>query len=478
MAPFPMSQPAPAPLQPALDLQRSLLLRGIWLAGVLLVALLLWEGQQQRTTAIAELPGTARLVARLLNEDLARSSGSFDRFALSVNLAALDGLAERLPLCLAVHDVRGQLIGSRCEARPDSTVAGRWLGAQLQATSLDAAGNEPLAEASLLVPPGIHAAVVGLRVPWAVVGEAWWLRIRIWLVLGLGLAAIVLAVIRPVGRALRPAQAILAALARLEAGDHGVRLPVPQLRELRDVALRFNRLAERWQALLADQQGLSARLLHAREEERRRLARELHDEMGQSLSALRAEAAVIASLAGRPGEATMLAAAERLDRLGAQLHEGLQNVLDDLRPAALDRFGLAVALQALVAAPRRSRDGQPLGSSLTLPEAGLARVPADIAVHVYRIVQEALTNAARHAAATHAEVSLALVGDLLQIEVTDDGQGPGPDGAVPGRGLLGMRERVQALAGTLSFGADPQASAGGLRLQVQLPLLPDGAGDR
>lgn len=453
-----MSTEPHAPLQPALDLQRSLLLRGFWLAAVLLLLAIAWEGREQRRAAIAVLPETATLVAQLLNEDLARAADSFDRAAPPVRLAALDGLARRLPLCLSVHDLRGRRIAERCEPWREASAPGRWLGRQLQ--SLDA--RPVVAEAPLLLSGGIKAGSVDLDVHWDALGAAWWQRIRYWLVLGLGLAVIVLAVTRPVGRALRPVQAILAALARLEAGDHGVRLPLPQLRELRDVALRFNRLAERWQLLLAEQQGLSARLLHAREEERRRLARELHDELGQSLSALRAEAAV---LAARPEAATMAAAGERIGELSAQLLGGLQAVLDDLRPAGLDRFGLAVALQGLVAAPRRRADGQPLDCRLSLPEAGLDRLPAGMAVHIYRIVQEALTNAARHGDAGHAEVELELIGDALRITVDDDGHGAA--GAVPGHGLLGMDERVRALAGSLHLDT---AGGAGLRLRVELPL--------
>jgi len=449
-----MSSEPLAPLQPALDLQRSLLLRGFWLAAVLLLLAIAWEGREQRRAAIAVLPETATLVAQLLNEDLARVADSFDRAAPPVRLAALDGLARRLPLCLGVHDLRGRRIAERCEPWREAGAPGRWLGRQLQ--SLDA--GPVSAEAPLLLPGGIKAASVTVDVHWDALGAAWWQRIRFWLVLGLGLTVIVLAVTRPVGRALRPAQAILAALARLEAGDHGVRLPVPQLRELRDVVLRFNRLAERWQQLLADQQGLSTRLLQAREEERRRLARELHDELGQSLSALSAEAAVLAL---RPDAAS----GERIGQLSAQLLSGLQTVLDDLRPAALDRFGLGVALQALVAAPRRRTDGQLLDCRLRLPEAGIDRLPADMAVHVYRIVQEALTNAARHGGAGHAEVVLTLIGDALRITVDDDGHGAA--GAVPGHGLLGMDERVRALAGSLHL--EPAGGAG-LRLRVELPL--------
>lgn len=454
-----MTHDLPAPLQPALDLQRSLLLRGVWLAGVLLVVAIAWEGREQRRAAIAVLPETASLVAQLLNEDLARAAGAFDRAVPPVRLAALDGLARRLPLCLRVHDLQGRRLAERCEPWQQASAAGRWFGERLRA--LDA--RPVVTEVPLLLAGGIKAASVELDVHWDALGEAWWQRIRFWLVLGFGLAAIVLAVTRPVGRALRPAQAILAALGRLEAGDSGVRLPVPQLRELRDVAQRFNRLAERWQRLLAEQQDLSARLLHVREEERRRLARELHDELGQSLSALRAEAAVLAT---RPDAA----AGERIGELSAQLLAGLQAVLDDLRPAALDRFGLAIALQALVAAERRRADGQPLQVSLALPDAGLERLPPDIAVHVYRIVQEALTNALRHGEATRADVALDLRDQRLRITVTDDGHGMA--GVVPGHGLLGMDERVRALAGALRI----ESSPAGLRLNVDLPLPAEDAG--
>lgn len=447
----------PIPLQPALDLQRSLLLRSGFLALLLLVLAIVWEGHAQQQAAIADLPDTAALVAQLLNEDLARRSDSFDRARLPIRLAALDGLARRLPLCLDARDLHGRSIATRCDDWPEAGTAGRWLGRCLQSRQ-----PQPpvLAEAALLLPGGIKAASVVLRVHWTALGDAWWQRIRIWLVLGLGLGLIVLAVTRLAGRALRPAQAILAALSRLEAGDLDVRLPLPQLRELRDVATRFNRLAESWQRLLADQQQFSARLLHVREEERRRLARELHDEMGQSLSALRAEAAV---LQARPDAA----AGERIGQLSAQLLDGLQAVLDDLRPPALDRFGLLPALRALVAMPRRRSDGERLECQLIAADAALASLPPALAVHVYRVVQEALTNASRHGDARHARVSLACPGEMLRILVDDDGQGLGGGAPVPGHGLLGMHERVRALGGRL--GIEP-APGGGLRLSVELPL--------
>ena len=127
-----------------------------------------------------------------------------------------------------------------------------------------------------------------------------------------------------------------------------------------------------WEAGRQQQRQLAGHLLHAREQERRRLARELHDELGQSLTALHAEAAVVGLLTGPsppPGAADALQqSAQAMRRLLGQMQEGLQRVLADLRPQALDRFGLPRALQALAAQPRRSHDGQPLQVSLHLPE--------------------------------------------------------------------------------------------------------------
>ncbi|MEK8050472.1 histidine kinase [Ideonella sp. DXS22W] len=475
--PEPAASPATAAaVAPALNLPRTLLRRWLLLVAVLVLLLAGWEGWRLRRDALDTLPATARLATRLVLHTLSRSTNPFDREPLPA--VSLDGLAEleqRVPLCVQVIDLQRRAQPQRCGAASPPSPLGQRLGALLQPHDLARARLEM----SLLLPDGIRVGVLEVGVYWASVGEAWLQRIVTWLGLGAVLAALVAAVVLPVERALKPTRRILAALAQLEAGDLAVRLPVPRLRELRDIAERFNRLAERWQSVLAEQRRLAARLLDTREEERRNLARELHDEMGQSLTALRAEAAVVGMLAGRAQANGLKDGAARIAELGAQLLDGLQGVLQALRPTALDRFGLAAALQGLVAQPRRRTDGLPLRCTLALPEAAaaadpLAAVPAAMAVHVYRIVQEGLTNAARHGQAQRAQVSLQVrpAGPpdglpVLLIEVVDDGRGPGPAGPTPGHGLLGMHERVQALAGALALDLP---AAGGMRLAVRLPL--------
>jgi signal transduction histidine kinase len=139
--------------------------------------------------------------------------------------------------------------------------------------------------------------------------------------------------------------------------------------------------------------------------------------------------------------------------------------LADLRPEALERFGLAVALQSLVTLPRLRADGRPLIAHLQMP-AHWDALPPDHDGHVFRIVQEALTNALRHSDARLAEVRLQRDRHSLHLSVADNGSGR-PEWPAPGHGLLGMDERVQALGGWLAWEHAPQ---GGLCLNVWLPL--------
>ncbi len=189
--------------------------------------------------------------------------------------------------------------------------------------------------------------------------------------------------------------------------------------------------------------------------------------MGQSLAALWAEAEVVSTLAGQ-SLPQLRPSADAMSRTTEHLLEGLQRVLSDLRPPALDRFGLAQALQALVAQPRRRAAQGDLHATLEI-DGDTERIPDSMRVHVYRIVQEALTNAVRHGDAAQARVQLACTEQQVHIEVTDNGSHVGVAVPVPGHGLLGMSERVSALGGTLDVAP---CLPGGMRLAVTLPLPP------
>ena len=213
--------------------------------------------------------------------------------------------------------------------------------------------------------------------------------------------------------------------------------------------------------LSADLQASRGRLVVAREEERRRLRRDLHDGLGPALTgiALSADAATN-YLDAEPGRTRELLGGLR-DHIGVAIAD-VRRLVDDLRPPALDEVGLVAAIQQRAEQLRVRADGSSLDVRLVAPD-DLPPLPAAVEVAAYRIATEALTNVARHAAATAAEVRLRCNG-VLDIEVTDDG---GPAGEwVPGVGLASMRERADEVGGTVEAGP---CDRGG-RVHASFPL--------
>jgi signal transduction histidine kinase len=192
---------------------------------------------------------------------------------------------------------------------------------------------------------------------------------------------------------------------------------------------------------------LSALLLRAQEEERRRIARELHDQVGQTLTALKIEL----DLEGRK---------EASQRVAEVLNQ-VRNVSELLRPRALDDLGLVPALRAL--ADDFSRRTQ---IPVAIEGDDAQGWAPEMALTLYRVAQEALTNVARHSGAKRAWVRIVREGAGCRLVIEDDGHGL-PDGLKPHLGLMGMRERVTAAGGTLRL---ETATKGGLRVEADLPL--------
>jgi len=193
--------------------------------------------------------------------------------------------------------------------------------------------------------------------------------------------------------------------------------------------------------------------LAAAEDERRRWARELHDETLQNLAALR----ILLSSARRsgPSEALDRALDDAVDRLEDEIAT-LRGLITDLRPAALDEFGTLGAVEALVERVRRTGLDVDLHADLAY-EQGRAptRLTAELEAAVYRIVQEALTNATKHGGAKRAVVEIVEDDRFVRVGVRDDGSGFDPGSRTDGFGLLGMRERVELLDGSLDVESAP-----------------------
>jgi two-component system sensor histidine kinase UhpB len=275
---------------------------------------------------------------------------------------------------------------------------------------------------------------------------------------GAALAAAVIIVTNLMLRiALRPLTGAGETLARLAAGDYAARARVRGSPEVSAIAAGVNRLGQALGDLSADVRRLLERVVDAHDEERRAIARELHDETGPHLFALRAHAVALAAKLGE-GEAAGLA------RGISEAVEGLQKqnrrILANLRPAALDELGLVAALEAL--ADQWRRLAPEVAVELHV-DPRLGELEPRASLTLYRFVQEGLTNAFRHAKATRIDVraafetpSGAALGDPglagLRARVEDDGVGFAGNPA-PGMGLSGLRDRVRALGGEFAFGA-------------------------
>ena len=281
-----------------------------------------------------------------------------------------------------------------------------------------------------------------------------------------------------VGRAVRPLSRIVEALNTLEAGRFDVTLPPLGGTEAAAIGVAFNRMMgalqrnieiEQRAALAERQLGESRKLTRwidgRLEQERRSIARELHDELGQSVTAIRSMAMSIAQRTGTV-DAESRAAAHVIADESSRLYDAMHGLIPRLTPLVLDKLGLEEALRDLVDRTRRSQPGMDIELDAAIGE---SQPSADTALTVYRAAQEGITNALRHGQATTLRVRLDAVDDGLTLEVVDDGQGLAPGWSADDghHGLRWLAERVEALGGR--FTLDP-VDPHGVRLVVRVPL--------
>ena len=233
------------------------------------------------------------------------------------------------------------------------------------------------------------------------------------------------------------------------------------LRLARDADLRYRQVADA-QGKLKE---LSARLVEAQEQERRAISRELHDEVGQSLSALLMELGNLGAVA--PGDAELRRHVEAIRKLAESSVHVVRNMALLLRPSMLDDLGLVPALQ-WQAREMSKRSGM----GITVDADTVADdLPEEHKTCIYRVVQEALSNCARHALARNVRIQVVQERERIRLSVQDDGRGFDCT-HVRGLGLLGMEERVTHLGGRFHLQSEPGR---GTRLQIEIPLAAQAA---
>jgi two-component system sensor histidine kinase UhpB len=270
-------------------------------------------------------------------------------------------------------------------------------------------------------------------------------------------ALVVLANVYLLRRVVGPVQELTAFARHVDYSTLGQRIPdAAPTSEAGELALTFNQMLERLQD---ERREATGRVLRAQEAERLRIAQELHDQVGQELTAVLLGLSRISSQAPSCLEESVLA----LQDVVRDSLEDVRRIAIELRPEALDDLGLPSALAVLA-----DRFAQQLGLEIRedLPPSVPPLAP-DVELVAYRVAQEALTNVARHSASSRAELTLDCDPDRLLLTVRDDGLGLAP-GHSPGTGMRGMRERATLIGARLEIGNRDSGSGCEVRLEVPL----------
>jgi two-component system sensor histidine kinase UhpB len=247
------------------------------------------------------------------------------------------------------------------------------------------------------------------------------------------------------GSTLRPLQHLGEGLTRMRRGDYAKPIPVGGPSEIRRSCMEANALAATLAQLSQDNRDLMHRLVSLQDDERRDLARELHDELGPLLFSIRA--GTIALIEASPPVGNLGNSAQEVLQSVEALQQTNRRILDRLRPLYIEELGLAASVQTLLRNFRKQAPHVVLTDAI---DPDLNVIDGPLARTIYRVIQEALTNVLRHARASSAHVQATVSGEALVIEISDDGGGFPADN-VFGRGLTGMHERVRALSGSLSL---------------------------
>jgi two-component system sensor histidine kinase UhpB len=284
---------------------------------------------------------------------------------------------------------------------------------------------------------------------------------RQFLVLALALVLTLVVNMWLLRRRFEPLERLLETMEQIDLSQPGRRVALDKemaanSTDVQRLMAAFNRMLER---LEGERRRSGELVLNAQEEERKRVARDLHDEVNQALTALllRLEAATQSA----PPE--LRAELSEVKQLANRAMGELLDLARQLRPAALDDHGLAAALATQV----RDYDRRgPARASLELDK-GLENLPQDVELVIYRVAQEALTNAARHSGARYIEVSLGRIDSQLVLRVTDDGKGYAFADETRGLGVSGMRERALLVDGKLEVDSRPGR---GTTVRLEVPV--------
>jgi len=397
-----------------------------------------------RSNVQAEIASTAILAIHMLDSELVNYSSNYGKnFPASFSgksIFQLHRLVNVRHLKIDLYDVFGNVIDSN-QPIPTTQSTPKWFVKLMDSVT----GEMPVTKRQVYSRGQLISELVISPDPSFEIAEVWAEIKGILMFVGIFFVAVNLLIYFSVGRALRPIDNILVALTDLESGDLKTRLPKFTLPELSKISDKFNVMADTLETSIANNHHLTQQLMQVQEDERKNLAHELHDEIGQHLTAIHVDACAILkskTIAASKSSATAI------DEVARQMMDIIHSILQRLRPTGLDELGLEPALHELVDSwSQRNKtifvNYKFVGQFNQLNDVLL--------ISIFRIIQECLTNISRHADAQHVRISLQLKDAFIHCSVTDDGNGFDQSVKVNGFGLAGIRERVAAVGGEVNI---------------------------
>ncbi|QDC44655.1 ATP-binding protein [Methylophilus medardicus] len=445
-------------LQFKLNLIITLLLLGLLLTWAVSVI------KNAREDVLAEVESTTNLVMHLLDAEIAHYMTDFAWLAHKqdgqINIFRLEELTNIRHLKVDFFDMRGQLRESNRSTRIVHTGEDppKWFVSLLDISSVL---NEPKRKHIALNGRAIGELVITPD-PSFELREIWDDTSGLLAIVGLFGLSVLLFVYWTVRATFKPVKQIIHGLNQIERGEYQSRLPGFEQIELSEISDKFNSMASTLEQSIRNNHRLTQQIIHLQEEERKKLARDLHDEIGQYLTAVHVDAS---ALVAAKKLSIARESAQAIAQITRQMMVTIQDILARLRPRVLDELGLSLALAELIHHWRDRNRGimvvNAISNHLSPPDEA-------IAVTVYRILQECLTNISKHAAATRVTIEVNETPQGLYLMIADDGRGFDPRVQSRGYGLAGMQERVEGLMGAMQISSVPGQ---GTRIEVRFQTI-------
>jgi two-component system, NarL family, sensor histidine kinase UhpB len=445
----------------------SLKLRlNIMITCLLIIVLIIGSGfmlRNARENVRAEIESTASLALHLLDREIltfARTPMGGPQ-AMPFNLASLSHIRH---LRIEFVDMSGNIrdTNQTQDAKSDKNIAPTWfvrvmtnIAPMMQTTRIVIFGGQPVGRLIITPDPSYE------------IEEIWDDTKGLLALVFVFFIAVNVMVYWAIESALKPVNRILSALTGLEEGRLDTRLPSFELPELASIGEKFNGMAETLEQSIKRNLGLSRQIIGLEEAERKSLARDLHDEIGQSITAIHVDAQAILNIKDIDtfNFEKLRSSAQAIVSVTKKMMGITHQILNRLRPETIDKLGLKDALEDLFTSwgPKLN------GAECSINIAGdFKALPETIAITAYRVVQESLTNIARYANARKVTVGVFEEAGTLVLMIEDDGVGFDQDEVARGFGLQGMRERIEGLSGEFELDS---AVGMGTRIVVRLPVL-------